>query len=293
MLERGIAARYASPVFFRQDNDFDVYVEDTAPGYDKIFSVLLSRAVSTRISLSRVFPLGCREEVIAAARRDEQLATKNRRSVFIVDGDLYLLCGEREELPGNVVVMSRYCVENFLWDEEALVALMDDEDLEAEAEQLRERLDFAGWLARSIGGLRQLFLIFAVAHKFDSGIPTLSRGSRSICASHDGEIDVGKIEAIHAEIYGALVAKYGVVVVEYMCRLVEGRVDSTKCFVTTYVSGKDFILPFAIQKIRAVTKSKASNINLKVRLAKMCDVSPLASSVEKIALVLDCADIAP
>jgi len=291
MLERSPAARYAAAAFHRQNNDFDVYIEDTAVGYDKIFSSLLSRAISERISLSRVFPLGSRETVIGAAKHDLSCNPQLRRSVFIVDGDLYLMCGEKEELPINVIALPRYCIENFLWDEDAVVSIMDEEDVRHDEEQLRALLDLHGWLNRSRESLQKLFKIFAVAHKLDSGIATLSRGSRSICASQDGEICANKSEAIYREIYDLLTQNYGLVVVECALQQIEKNIDIDKCFVSTYVSGKDFVLPLILQRIRASTGTKAQNINIKLRLSKKCDVTPLKTTIERIAHILDCSDI--
>ncbi|MBH8765645.1 hypothetical protein I5J57_24485 [Pseudomonas aeruginosa] len=94
MLERSPAARVAMAAFFTQYNDLDVYIEDTAEGYTKIFANVLSRAMSANISLDRVFPLGERRRVIDAARRELE-SNVERRAVYIVDGDLYLMCGER------------------------------------------------------------------------------------------------------------------------------------------------------------------------------------------------------
>jgi hypothetical protein len=293
MLERGTAAKYATAVFHRQQNDFDVYIEDTAPGYDKIFSTLLSRAISSRISLTRVFPLGGRDKVIEAAKRDISSGNKGRGSVFIVDGDLYLLCGEKENLPENVVVLSRYCIENFLLDEDAFVSIVDEEETESDEEALRLKMDFSGWVKRSRASLEELFRIFATAQKLQSGIPTLSRGSKSICGTHDGELDAQKANAIYKEIYDSLSKEYGVVVVEAILNSIQNNVDATKCFVSTYVSGKDFVLPFALQKIRSITKTKSQNISIKLRLSKKCNVSPLQAVVRSIADVIKCSDIVP
>jgi hypothetical protein len=104
-LQRSEAARFAASVFFEDFNDVDVYVEDTAEGFSKIYGILLGRLLADRLTISRVFPLGGRTSVIAAAQREY---TSQRKSVFIIDGDLYLLCGEREALPLNVIKIDLY-----------------------------------------------------------------------------------------------------------------------------------------------------------------------------------------
>ena len=41
MLERRSSAKVAKSVFYEDFNDIDIYIEDTAPGYRKIFKELL------------------------------------------------------------------------------------------------------------------------------------------------------------------------------------------------------------------------------------------------------------
>lgn len=292
MLERSSAARYASSVFFERYNDFDVYIEDTAEGYDKIFATLLSRASRSHISLQRVFPLGSRPKVIEAAESELQDQDKRgRKSVFVVDGDLYLLCGEFEELPANVVRLPRYCVENFLFDQSALHDLLDDEDANREMEQLKRAFDHDGWVRRSTPYLRELFIVFAVAHKLRSGIKTVKCGGSAICASELADVDEGKVAAIVENILTDLVTHFGQEVVDTIRSEVEGRIDASHCFVSTYVSGKDFLLPLMIVRLRALTKTKAPNLNLKIRFAKKCDTTALSDVVKAIGRIVGRPDL--
>ncbi|NWE37420.1 hypothetical protein, partial [Pseudomonas gingeri] len=66
-MERSAAAKYAASVFYEGFNDFDIYVEDTAPGYTKIFASILSRAISNNVTLEKIFALGERSNVLDAA----------------------------------------------------------------------------------------------------------------------------------------------------------------------------------------------------------------------------------
>ncbi|EMN5127890.1 DUF4435 domain-containing protein [Burkholderia contaminans] len=292
MLERSSAARYASSVFFERYNDFDVYIEDTAEGYDKIFATLLSRASQSHISLQRVFPLGPRPKVIAAAESElEDKENRGRKSVFVVDGDLYLLCGEFEELPSNVVRLPRYCIENFLFDSSALHDILDDEDANREMEELQRAFDHDGWVTRSTPYLRELFVIFAIAHKLRSGIKTVKCGSSAVCGGDLADVDADKVAAIGNSIMSNLVQNYGQDAVDAMRLEVMGRIDAAHCFVSTYVSGKDFLLPLMIIRLRTLTKTKAPNLNLKLRFAKKCDVSALRDVVKAIGRIVERPDL--
>lgn len=290
MLNRGSGGRYATSVFFEKFNDFDVYIEDTAEGYAKIFSTLLGRAMSSHISIQHVFPLGSRLEVISCARRELE-SPRERKSVFIVDGDLYLLCGEFEELPRNVVRLPRYCIENFLLDPDAFLRILDEENTRYDRPDLQALLDYEKWLQRLLIGLKPLFLAFAVAHGLRSGIKTVSHGSGSVCKNNFAEVDCCKALTMHDFVTSALRATYGDERVTSEITLAESRIDCNECFATTYISAKDYLLPLLIVRLRAIAPTKASNLSIKMRLAMGCSVEPLKEVVMNISQIVGRSDM--
>lgn len=283
--ERGSAAKAALSVFYESFNDLDIYVEDTAEGYDKIFARLLSRALDGKVAIEKVFPLGERGKVIESARAYEQKKS-TRNSVHIVDGDLNLLCGESQALPKNLIVLPRYCIENFLFDKESLLQILDEEDTKHDIGVLELALDFENWI-ESLGSLlRPLFCIFAVAHFLNSGIKTIKNGSKSVCKDELGNIDSDKVKALVERIHLELSATHGVCVVEYYVKRMEANISSELCFASTYVSAKDFVLPLLFLRIRSISSSKAKHINLKIRLASKCRVDIMAPISDRIKNIL-------
>lgn len=287
MLERTEAAKYAMAVFHENYNDFDIYIEDTAPGYQKIFASLLNRAMGSNVTIERVFPLGSRNTVIETAARELMGEVARRPAVYLVDGDLYLLAGEIQDLPNNVVVLPRYCVENFLIEENALALIMDDEVPADTIEKLRNQFDYHGWLSRAETPLRELFIVFAISHKLKSGIQTVCRGYASICADETGEIDQDKVWAICSEITEQLTAQFGENNVSQARGEVESAINRSKCFVSTYVSAKDYSLPLLLTRLRSVTKTKAPNVNLKMRFSRICSTDPLREVVDAIKKIVN------
>lgn len=285
MLERSSAAKFAISIFYENFNDFDVYIEDTAPGYAKIFSSILSRAMDGGVALEKVFPLGDRNVVISTARKRLQ-SQSNRRAVFIVDGDLYLLAGEREELPENLVVLPRYCIENFLFDEDVLVSIMDEEHCSLTAEVLARQLDYSGWLSRSREALTLIFRSFAVAHKLHAEIPTVSRGYKSICLNGSGELSLDKALAVEKEIIDALISDKGLPAVNEAISFVDSKINRDECFVTTYVSAKDFVLPLMLVRMRALLDSNSKNVSLKIRMSNKCSTGPFDGVVQSMKKIL-------
>ena len=273
-LIRRSSGKFAASVFYEGYNDFDVYIEDTAEGYPKIFSFMLSRLLPTTVTLEKVFPLGDRNQVVEAARRETEQKS-HRSSVYIIDGDLYLLAGETTQLPPNVIVLPRYCIENFLIDEQAFLQIMNEESAGLNLDKIKETFDFEGWVGRSRPVLRNLFEVFAVSHKLKSGIATTSRGYKSICKGETGEVDADKVAIIMQEIESELVRRYGVDDVESAYEYVRKNINCDSCFLKTYVSGKDFLLPLLFVRMRFITSSKTANLFIKIRMSRWCSLEPL------------------
>ena len=282
MIERSDAAKYAISAFYEVFNDIDIFVEDTAKGYEKIFANLLTTASNSRLSIDRVFPLGSRKTVVERAN-DYLHSKRERKSAFLIDGDLFLLSGELYEIPINIIVLPRYCVENFLIDERSFLEIMDEDHPTLAAEELRNIFDYSGWIDRSQGPLKSLFLAFAVSHSFGAGITTVSRGFNSICGNQYGEINSDKIEAICEEIYSKLVRRFGVGTVDKKWNAVLKKIDTGQCFLSTYVSAKDFLLPLFILRMKTITNIKLSNLNIKLRLSKKSNPALLSEVVRKIS----------
>ncbi|WP_337058660.1 DUF4435 domain-containing protein [Pseudomonas sp. USHLN015] len=285
MLTRSSAAKYATSVFFEDRNDLDIFIEDTAPGYSKIFANLLSRAMSSNISLERVYPLGSRNVVIEAAKKSIS-SPRNRDSVYIIDGDLYLLCGEQEELPPNVISLPRYCIENFLIEEEAIASIMDEENHDLDIQRLKDLFDYSSWLNNSKPALRELFIVFAIAHKLQSGIATVSRSYKAICLNEKGDIDNAKVKNICTDILTNLKQRFGEDSVIKTESEILAAIDNDDCFLKRYVSAKDFSLPLLTLRMKSITKSKAPNLSIKIRFSQRCDVSPVKSIVYRISKII-------
>lgn len=284
-MERSAAAKFAASVFYEGFNDFDVYIEDTAQGYAKIFATILSRAMSDTVSLEKVFPLGARVNVVSAAKA-RLVSSNTRGAVYIVDGDLYLLAGERDALPSNVVILPRYCIENFLVDESTFISIMNEEHCSLSADELARRFDYRGWLERSKESLMSLFRVFGAAHHLEAGVSTVARGYDSVYKGENGELNREKARQTELEVQEYLIAHYGQEAFERALEFVETRVNRDSCFVSTYVSAKDFTLPLMIIRMRAITDCKAKNINLKLRISNRCSVEPFSDVARQIREVV-------
>ena len=212
----------------------------------------------------------------------ELIKANSRKAVFLIDGDLNLLAGENEVLPPNTVCLPRYCIENFLYDEQTLIDIIDEEIPNRSINEIRQSLDYSGWLIRSLEPLKKLFIAFAVARRLGSGLKTVSSGYSSVCLNGTGEIDLHKVDNTVNSMIHNLNSTYGNENVNKAMAFVIEQINNDVCFVSTYVSAKDYSLPLLIIRLRSICGTKAPNINLKMRFSKKCNPDSLASVAESI-----------
>lgn len=123
-------------VFFRYKNAVDVFVEDS---YDEEFyKVIINRIFEkTGYKINKLIPLGGKTNVIDACKSD-QLKREIKR-VYIVDGDLDILNETNENGLKHLFVLDKYCVENYLIQENPLIEIVHDNIL-MDKEQIKKSL---------------------------------------------------------------------------------------------------------------------------------------------------------
>lgn len=278
-VERSSAAKFATSVFYDDMNDIDIYVEDTENVSAKIYTILFNRLLAEKLSVSKIFPLGGRSEVIDWAKKD---LSNKRKSIFIIDGDLYLICGEKEQLPVNVIRLDRYCIENYLCDEKALIEILDDEEPIKQHGELINIFKFDDWKLQAIFPLEKLFMTYAVSHFFGSGHPTTSRKCSDILKNDKGNIDAVKVDIICQQIRNDLETQFGKESVANKYEDLIRNIDKTCCFITKYVSAKSYTLPIMLVRMRSTVDFRPKKLALKIRMAKHCDLRSLDNIKEKI-----------
>jgi hypothetical protein len=134
-------ARYAESYLYDDYNDIDFFIEDTDLTTKKVILKLLQRAFSEEIKISQIFPLGGRENVLSQyEQRDTQ-----RKQIYIIDGDLYLFF-ENEPYRQGLVVFNKYCIENYLFNEDAIYEILYDECYsECNYDSMCQSFQFATW----------------------------------------------------------------------------------------------------------------------------------------------------
>lgn len=275
-LQRSDKAKYAMQVFYRSVNDVDIFIEDTAIETKKIYVNLLRRVLGGEISFSQVFPIGDKARVYQRCQADQ--GVRARPAVYIVDGDHDDLLGNRLPVLKRLFRLNRYCVENYLFDEDAAVSYLDDEIAARSREDIRASLDFAAWSDTISADLVRHVKAVVVAHRraCGSGLPRANVSLAALCSSDDGFTDCGLVDALVEDCKHRVDLKHGDGSFDAECQAIAALfLCDHRVAVLRFVSGKTVLLPLLRRRIRTLFGVSANEALFRVRLSKVCDVSEL------------------
>ena len=267
-------AKKAVSLFFRKWNDIDVYVEDTSISTLRIYNEILVRLSGDKFRVERVFPVGSKKNVIQACRDYD--SGEKRPSLYVVDGDLDLLCNNKRPSLERLYVQERYCIENFLIDEKSSIEIMYEEKATMDRDTIKALIKY-DLFKKDIECFLDLFIIFGAMRKFFPGIKSVSLSLKSFTTGgKKPTVDVAKVNDYIGEMHGYMCEAFGndITLCEEL-KLQDQALSNDA--VITYVSGKDFLLPALLFHLRGSTRVLSSNDSLKLRLAKYCDLDPFVN----------------
>ena len=238
-----------------------------------MFTEIFSRLFDGIYSVSNVFPVGGKVAVIEECRKWQ--GGTSRPSLYVVDGDLSAITGERYEELDGLYALPFYCIENLLIDENAFVEILNEEDVTKLKEEVAQHLDFSGWVSSNSSLMADLFIEYAVCFSLCPDIPTVSFPVTSLVSSNKGELDKDKVDARVQGLRNEVINRVGEDSYQYAREVLSISVASFSDGIMGYASGKDYLLPLIITRSRAVTGTKVSNLNFKLRLAMKCDLQSL------------------
>jgi hypothetical protein len=279
--ERSLAAKSAKSVLFEEFNDIDIYIEDTAEGYEKIFTELFSRVFSDTYKVSKVFPLGSRMSVVR--EHEQNCSNFTRPTLYVIDGDLFLMLDNGLASKEGLFVLPCYCIENVLIDIESIHQLLNEENHLKSKDELINEFNYHHWLEGNYRYLLKLFIEYAISFYLLPEIQTVGYQVRELVSSDKGIVDINKVEKRINELMSNVIHQVGNEKYLSTKTTVESIVELNPHNLFIFVSAKDYILPLLITRFKTITKTKMSNINFKLRLAIKCDVKYLYGAKEYVA----------
>jgi hypothetical protein len=270
-------------LFFRNKNNVDVFIEDAYD--DEFYLTLINRVFEkTGHKINKLISLGCKTNVLAACNSDQEKRDVPR--VYIVDGDLELITDNNLKNLKNLFVLEKYCIENYLIHKESIIEIIHDY-LIIDRVKIEKQLSFENWLKGLSKDLIELFLHYSISKEVSPTIATVSLGVGNLCENIK-KIPVlnedkcnKRIGDIKKEILKSITTE------EYNEKIYELREKWPYNMDTLLkiVSGKDYIIPlleFRFHKFKTTNPIKMRRETLRLRLAKLCDISELKTISSKI-----------
>ncbi|HEA3084931.1 DUF4435 domain-containing protein [Aeromonas dhakensis] len=281
MLERSLVGKFAKSVFFEDENDIDIYIEDTAVGYDKILGKVFLRVFNGRFKVGRVYPLGSRKEVIK--HHSENIHSISRPTLYVVDGDLFMLCGDYIENKIGLYKLPVYCIENILCCHNAFHRILDEEEPAKKIEQLISDFNFDEWVLNNEEKLFNLFIEYSTAMSLAPEIPTVSYKVSELINDKHGNLCATKTNARIESLKAAVLAKVGEDAYNTKRKEHITSFDSKGIRKLDIVSGKDYIFPLLKIRFRSTVKTGATDATLKLRLSISADITSLQAANDYVA----------
>ncbi|MGR5240805.1 DUF4435 domain-containing protein [Photobacterium damselae] len=271
---RSDSANRSIGLFYRDLQDIEIYVEDNDA--EALYTMLLSRVVNNKVRIRKVISLHGRGKVMEHCAKYEE----DSPALFIIDGDLDLLHGERVQGVTRLYQHKLYCVENYLFCKKASAELLQDASGRLMPEDALEVLDWDNYVESLTKPLLKLFKTYAVAWKLmqKDGIKTVSRSYYDVCKkvskARGSAICNDRVQVVIDEIQTKVIAIHGQENFDRVYQSVNSVVDSLDNPLHV-VSGKDYLL----KSLRDYLQFKGANYKyddgFKFKLARYCDTEPL------------------
>ncbi|ATX79958.1 Protein of unknown function (DUF4435) [Mariprofundus aestuarium] len=271
ILEYSSIAKKAYSFLYRPFNEIDIFVEDKANRavYEKLFS----RILEGKAKVVRIFQLGGRKEVIDACKADQSNST--RKKIYIVDGDLNLICGTRPLKLKYFYSLRVYCSENLLLCRKTLETIAHESDYNSTKVDVCSRLNFDAQIKSLEKSFLPLFVLYAICHrnhKKKIGVKTVSYNIHRF-------LDGGSPNVLKPLILGRM----RVIITQLKLILGDEQYQKEKKIVVKHLrkydldlvcvlSGKDYILPFIHLLLTREFAYHSSFEQLKARIANDCDM---------------------
>ena len=277
---RSVEARSAISVLFQEINEIDIYTEDTAKGYEKLFTNLFSRVFEGKYKVGKVFPLGGRGPVIEQYNNE---SNSERPYLYVVDGDLNLLAGDTIQNKKGLYRLPFYCIENIFCDIDSIIEIINQEEPVLNIHQLKSKFDYRAWEFKHKDKLFELFIEYAVARELKPDLQTVHHGCYRLLADqkpskHKGcvsdDLINGRIDEVRTAVIGATsLGQYDAIKQGILDNFNNSSFDKFDV-----ISGKDYLFPLLRMRAQAVIDVKLSNTSFEQRLSYICDISKILNA---------------
>jgi hypothetical protein len=266
-------------LFYRALQDIEIYVEDI--GSEALYFRLFKRILSDNIRVRKVIPLGGRKNVVDVCKE----YSENSPAIFIIDGDLDLLHGEREGSHERLFQHRMYCIENYLFCEKASSEILQETVGTILEDEAYDKLDWNGFTTEISGRLLELFKVFAISWKICPEEKTISTGYYKLCEEVRNKSHVLCENKIQNTINGLKEKISRVISDEDYLGIYDNVSNAINSLSNPLyaISGKDYLLNALRDHLYRKGATLRNDEGFRFRLAQHCDVEPFIELKDAIS----------
>jgi len=275
------AASESLGLLYRQLQPIEVYVEDS--NSEAFYLELLNRMLAEGQKIKKVIPLHGRAHVLKSSA-DYQ---GDVPALFLIDGDLDILFGQREQGYTNLFQLKAYCIENYLFCSNAARELIVEGSGIIRRDEALSLQEWESHFEPMHPELKELFIVFAAARKAKSSLKTVANGVASIITNSRREgprFDIDKLVALKSKISDECIQEVGR---EEWDAIIDGvRQFAKDLHSVDVVSGKDFLVPLLAFFVRSKVEGSMTTESFMFKLAKYCSLHRLEGLKSALRSVL-------
>lgn len=281
MIERNPKSKSAVSILNEDFNDIDIYVEDTAAESKKIYSEILARTLNNKYRIDNVIPLGGCSHVINEWRNNKNISD-NRPKAYLIDGDYHRLNDSLKKLletseidnSKGLFILPRYCIENYLLDLNSFVEIIYEENSTDNREKIGFKLDLKKWVDLNDKLLTDLFIYNSICINFNVNTKTSKYDYRSLLSTEPGICCTNLVRTRINELKTLINLTNDSINIEEEYNKRRERINDSNFL--TIATGKDYLFPLIKKYISNIYNHlNMSEISLKIRLAKICNIDEL------------------
>ncbi len=274
--------KQARSSFYFQFNDVDFYIEDA--WQENLYHCILSKLFPT-LRIENIHSLCGKENALAHAKT----RIVGRKSVYLLDKDFDDLHGKIHQQE-NIFYLEKYCMENFLIEEQALVMFVISEKPRLKQGDIRKELGFATLWDEMVKQLSKLFAVFFIVQKHNLPMQSTSHAPSAFCSKDDKCNINGERIAIYIKEALKHMTKQNVqrhLDAELEDCATDFELKKAKQLRGTHVSGEYLLLLFSNRLAKQFGLNSVPDMHsFAYRLAEKCEFQSLARVRLKISAYL-------
>ena len=245
---------------------------------------MLDKIVGNSVRIRRVFGVGGKLKLFQKV--NEYIAKPaERKSFFIADGDFDRILNRPFPATSSLYVLEEYCIENFLFEEEAICNVIQEEKPTRKIKEIKSLIRLNSWLEESVNQLTPLFATFILIQKYNMGIPNVDVGLGTFL-SNSGipKLEKKKIEGYIAKVQASYHAR-GNKKFEEEIILIEKRLGKSWRRRKRYICGKNYLMPLLRFEVKHRFGRDLNPKSFRFRIMNHCRFDSLSKLGEQVTRV--------